>query len=178
VAAGLGIPRPPIQLRRHTAGIAVVEVDDPTRDHSIALQQGAESLLQLLGKQRPSAIVLKARSPSCGTGTTSLFDDSGAAIALTDGIFAQACRAHFPDIPLLDEEALLTEAACQAFALLLLIRTDIEHGGPASRRALDAHYALAGIDTRLADAQHLQSQLAHWPERRIAEAFNSMWSGS
>jgi uncharacterized protein YbbK (DUF523 family) len=176
MAAGLGVPRPPVQLRAGAEGIAVVEVDDPARDHTAALQQGVSDIMQQLRMQRPAAIVLKARSPSCGTGSTPLFNHEGVAQALTDGVFAHACRQHFPDIPLLDEAALMTLPACQTLALALLIRTDVEHADASHRPAIEAHYGCFGIEIDLSQPQRLMSQIADWPPRRIAEAFDAMWS--
>lgn len=177
MAAGLGVPRPPVQLRADVKGIAVVEVNDPARDHTTALQQGVSNIMKQLRMQRPAAIVLKARSPSCGTGTTPLFNTEGVAQALTDGVFAHACRQHFTDIPLLDEAALMTLQACQTLALALLIRTDAEYADVNLRAAISAHYGSFGIEIDLSQPQRLMSQIADWPASRIAEAFNAMWAG-
>ena len=173
VAAGLGVPRPPVQLRQGGHGITVVEVDDPTRNHTAALHRGvADSIRQLIASP-PAAIVLKARSPSCGSGSTPLFDQRGTAVGLTDGVFAQACRICFPGVPLLDEAALTTPQACQALALLLLIRTDINQVDAAQRQALDAHYRNFGIDTSV--PSQLAAQLAAWSPQHIAQAFEACW---
>jgi len=183
VAAGMGVPRPPVQLRQASHGIAVVEVGRAERDHTAALQRGVADVMQQLLAQPPAAIVLKARSPSCGTGSTPLFNDKGEPFAVTDGLFARACRERFADIPLLDEAALATPTACQAFALLLLIRADIAHThitqanrthAEATRRhALDAHYLGIGIDTTT--PQQLAQTLACWSSQQIAHAFDAIW---
>jgi len=185
VAAGMGIPRPPVQLRQAGRGIAVVEVERTERDHTATLQRGVIDVMQQLNVQLPAAIVLKARSPSCGTGTTPLFNDKGEPFAVTDGLFARACRERFADIPLLDEAALATQTACQAFALLLLIRADIAHANQAGipqtevaqRHALNAHYRGFGIDTTAPQqlSQKLAQQLAGWSSQQIAHAFNAIW---
>lgn len=173
VAAGLGVPRPAVQLRQGGHGIAVVEVAEPARNHTTALQQAVTDSIRQLMTSPPAAIVLKARSPSCGIGSTSLFDDQGASMGVTDGIFAKACRTHFPTIPLVDEAALTSVHACQAFALLLIIRTDIEQVDPARRPALDAHYRNGGIDTTA--PWLLPQQLAAWPQQRITQSFAALW---
>jgi len=173
VAAGMGVPRPAVQLRAEDHDIAVVEVGNTARNHTSALQRGVASVIQQLLAQPLAAIVLKARSPSCGTGSTPLFNDIGEPIALTDGLFARACREHFDNIPLLDETALATTTACQAFALLLLIRADITCVTAPQRKQLDAHYRGFDIDTRT--PQQLQQQLAGWSSQQIGHAFKTIW---
>lgn len=184
VAAGFGIPRPPIQLRRRDRGskdsdIRVVEVAAPSRDRTNALQRGVADMMQQLGQQPPDAIVLKARSPSCGPGNTPLFNDDGNRTdTLTDGLMAHACRERFANALICDEEALTTPSACQALALTLLIRSDISHCSAAQKPALRAHYCGFGIDT--ADMLHSQAmqQLAGWSSQRIAQAFDTMGPAS
>jgi len=174
IAAGMGVPRPPVQLRAQGGDIAVIEVGSPDRNHTVALQHGVASVIQQLHAQPLAAIILKARSPSCGIGSTPLFKAADESIALTDGLFARACREHFGDIPLLDEAALAITTACQAFALLLLIRADLAHVAATQREKLNAHYRDFKIDTT---APHqLQQQLAEWSERKISHAFTKIWS--
>jgi uncharacterized protein YbbK (DUF523 family) len=172
VAAGMGVPRPPVQLRTDGGGLAVVMVDDPADDRTDELQQGVISLMQQLQARPPDAIVLKARSPSCGLASTPLFDASGRQLAAVDGVFARACRARFGNVPLLDENALTTAHACRVFALQLLMRMDIAHAGSEQQLALRQHYLGAGIDTE----QSLDAQLAAWPAQRVARTFEA-WCG-
>lgn len=174
VAAGMGVPRPPVQLHAHGDGIAVVEVGNIASDHTSALQRGVADVMQQLLAQPLAAIVLKARSPSCGTGSTPLFNDAGEPIALTDGLFARACRERWGDIPLIDEAALATTTACQAFALLLLIRADMNKADASQRPQLDAHYRAFGIDT--STQQQLKQQLAGWSAQRIGKVFAGIWA--
>lgn len=173
VAAGMGIPRPPVQLRRTTQDIAVVEVENSQRDHTQALRQGVTDVVRQLQLQAPDAIVLKARSPSCGIGSTPLHDAAGAPAGLTDGLFARACRGQFSDIPLLDEAALATTTACQAFAVLLSIRADIARVDMQQRNALDSHYRGLDLDTTI--PLRLAQQISDWTPQRIGEAFNALW---
>lgn len=109
MAIGLGVPRPPIQVVRIHNEPRVQTVAAPHRDVTDALSSLVHELPADL-----AGFILKARSPSCGTGSTPVFA-AGTQVDTGDGAFAAALRSAFPDMPLIDEEALAQAELRQAF---------------------------------------------------------------
>ncbi len=110
--AGLGVPRPAVDLYRTARGIRMRGVDDPALDPSDAVNAWCQRQRPLL--ETVAGCVLKARSPSCGIGTTPLRHPDGS-FTTTDGLFAAFVRRHYPDLPLADEENLSDPARLAAF---------------------------------------------------------------
>ncbi len=113
VAIGMGVPRPPIQLVQDAAGVRACGVQDPSHDitdllasygHDVAITQP-----ELCG------YVLKARSPSCGLGSTPLFDINGHLIGKTNGVYTGAILIALKTLPMADEEQLRVDANLQEF---------------------------------------------------------------
>jgi len=102
-AAGLGVPRDPINLV--TVGDDVRAVQAGTgRDVTDELRCYTKKSLGGLG--RVDAFILKARSPSCGLCTTKLLDSTGGVVGFTSGVFAEEARQRYPVALFLDEEQL------------------------------------------------------------------------
>ncbi|MEY3213545.1 MAG: hypothetical protein RIT28_4026 [Pseudomonadota bacterium] len=101
---GLGTPRPGADLRGGD-GAAVwrgeAQVRREADDVEVTAQfcLGAERALALAGEA--DAALLKARSPSCGVGTTHIDGE----LRRGDGVFAALLRAR--GVPLIDDEAAL-----------------------------------------------------------------------
>ncbi|MDD4914895.1 MAG: DUF523 and DUF1722 domain-containing protein [Methylococcales bacterium] len=98
--AGMGVPRPPIQLRDSGAGIRCVGVKDHQWDVTEQLQrtagQQAEWLAGLCG------YILKKDSPSCGMERVKVYiNDIPAKIG--HGIFADYLQQTFPALPVEEE---------------------------------------------------------------------------
>jgi Uncharacterized conserved protein len=114
VAAGLGTPRPPIELVAPAApapdaaapAIRVVRVHDRA-DLTDRLAAACDAMIaQLHASPAPvDLFVLKARSPSCGI-SSPLHDADGAEIGAAPGIWAAAVKAHFPQAKIITEEEL------------------------------------------------------------------------
>ena len=67
LAAGLGCPRPPIELVRTDEGVRVLRVDR-TGDATDAIRAACEAQADALARSGGvDAFVLKSRSPSCGS---------------------------------------------------------------------------------------------------------------
>ncbi|WP_456412562.1 DUF523 domain-containing protein [Thiolapillus sp.] len=117
--AGLGVPRPAVQLVRGDDGrLHVCGVDDPRLDVTDVLRQWME--LQTAELQRLDAMVFKSRSPSCGLASTPLFDINGNVLQTgVSGVYAAWVQANFPEIALCDD-AWLGEKSRQAQFLALL----------------------------------------------------------
>ncbi len=102
--AGLTIPRPPVQL-----------VGDPERPQALGVEDASldvTAILESFANQRVaelsaiSGFIGKARSPSCGFGTTPIYDPAGAIRVMASGIFMRILREHYPQLPVIDEEGM------------------------------------------------------------------------
>ncbi len=115
VEAGLGVPRPAVQLVGSMESPRALGVEDPTLDVTEALLRvGAERKGAINGMD---GLILKARSPSCGLFDTPVFDSSGTEIGQDAGLLGRACRENFPNLPLTDELCLENEAGRVAFLI-------------------------------------------------------------
>ena len=104
LAAGLGCPRPPIELVRETPGapVRVLRVDrqgDVTDVLRAACEAQTDALARTGGVD---GFILKARSPSCGL-SSPLHDLSGRETGAAPGIWAALARERFPDADFRDE---------------------------------------------------------------------------
>lgn len=119
--AGLGVPRPPMDL------VGPEEAPRPMerasgRDLSSLM---APVLARVHGLGPLDGAVLKARSPSCGIGSAARYDriDDPAPAARVDGVFAAALRGLDPPPLLVDEHTL--RAAPDRFAAAVQLRAEL-----------------------------------------------------
>lgn len=133
--AGLGIPRPPIQLVQQANHIAVQTVHDGT-DVSAPLLHWIQQQLPLLAQCHGA--ILKIRSPSCGLDSTPVYDANGQSIAYRSGLFAAALQHADTPYVLASEEQLQTRQQAQDF--LLRCRLLQESQQASSIDALLTHY--------------------------------------
>lgn len=99
--AGFGVPRPPVRLVERQDGIHALGVEDLGLDVTNELNQFAtqrcESYAHVCG------FILKARSPSCGFGSTPI-NGLDCEQRLGDGLFAAALRRRWPNMPIVQED--------------------------------------------------------------------------
>ena len=114
VAIGLPVPRPPILVVTLDGEQRVRGVARPDQDHTDALGAQARNIDTPL-----DGFVFKARSPSCGLGTTPVHGPHGGVLGLGDGAFAAALAARFPALPLCNESDLQDPSFLTAFAVRL-----------------------------------------------------------
>jgi len=105
VEAGLGVPREPMRLEGTAASPRLVTITTAV-DHTAAMRQFSARRLRELERLELSGYVFKARSPSCGIGRVPLMSAQGKETPEGAGLFAQALMAHFPAMPVEDEERL------------------------------------------------------------------------
>ena len=87
VFGGLTIPRPPAEI------ICDVVMDREGNDVSDAFKKGAEKTLALALKHQPELCLLKANSPSCGSGM--IYDGSFSGKKIPgDGVTTSLLKAH------------------------------------------------------------------------------------
>lgn len=118
--AGLGIPRPPIQLVQKSDGhqqgiepdIRVLQVSDSSVDRTQQLRDCAQAQNWLA---QVDGFIFKARSPSCGVGSTPVWNDKNEQVAVSDGEFVRCLRRSYPQLPLIDEEQWRDQALKQEF---------------------------------------------------------------
>ena len=150
VAAGLGTPRPPVQLVQREEQVLALGVEDRQRDVTPALKDASEKLIQQLRNEtRLSGVIVKSRSPSCGLGSTPIHNTQRQPTGLGSGLFAQELQT-FPQ-PCVEESWLDSPERCRRFLLACLEYRQAPSGFTAVRR--DA------IFNRLSD-EELEQQLA------------------
>jgi uncharacterized protein YbbK (DUF523 family) len=120
VGAGMSVPRPPIavvksggQTRLHIVGAPHSEADVTAQMTGFINVQ-----LQALVKEPLHGFILKARSPSCGVHDTPYLASAtqdAEVISTGSGLWAEALRRQFPNLPLVDESHLANEEGQHSF---------------------------------------------------------------
>ena len=115
VAAGLGVPRPPMRLCMLDGSLSLLGRDDPTLEVTADLLSASYGILDDLSVI--DGFILKSRSPSCGVADTPMFDcsDPPTEIGTGSGLFTQLVRKKLPSVPVVDENGLLDEAGRVSF---------------------------------------------------------------
>lgn len=113
VGAGMGAPRPPIQLVGDADHPRAVRVDNPAVDVTDALSDYARAIARELSGV--SGYIFKSRSPSCGLEDVKLFDARGNETGCVSGIYARLVRERFPALPVIDERQLQNPDAQRQF---------------------------------------------------------------
>jgi len=100
VECGLSVPRPAVELVNDDDGIKVVGRDDKSLDVSDQLinysKDKVKELSSLFG------YVFKSRSPSCGLGSTPVFDLAGELQHHSNGVFVTALLTQYPKMPVVE----------------------------------------------------------------------------
>ena len=103
VEAGLGIPRPPVQLTDNIENPRLTGRDDISIDITDIMNNYCHNkpteLKQLNG------FIFKSRSPSCGLNSTPVFINNQYATENSRGIFARAMVNQFPNLPVIEDSA-------------------------------------------------------------------------
>ncbi len=118
VACGLGVPRPPIQLRQTSRGIRCIGVEDRQLDVTDTLRSCAEQQSHWLSGL--CGYILKKNSPSCGIQDVRIFPD-GPPTRTGVGLFAGFLQERFPLLPLEEENRLDNARICENFLQRVLV---------------------------------------------------------
>ncbi len=145
VSVGLGAPRPPVRLVQLDGQTRLVQ---PTtgRDLTDAMRDFARFFLESLPPV--DGFLLKSRSPSCGLRDTRLYraDHPSPLPQLRAGMFAEAVRARFPDLPAEDDARLTNRSIREHFLTAVFAFADLRHaledGSRAGLAAFHARYKL------------------------------------
>lgn len=103
VAIGLGVPRPPIALFVKGSEVRCCQVNDRETDVTDDLVNLVHQEPAWLG--HISGYILKSASPSCGLNGVKLWQNEHCKFEGV-GVFAQSIQDHYPDLPLISEQAM------------------------------------------------------------------------
>jgi len=99
--AGLGTPRPAVQLVQVGDNIHALGVEDRNLDVTQLLDNVAKAFI--VQHKNLGGMILQSRSPSCGLGSTNLFNHHDELLGLADGIFAHRLAEAFPGLPIRED---------------------------------------------------------------------------
>ncbi len=111
--AGLGVPREPMRLEGDPQAPHLITIDS-RRDKTAVLARWCEMAIVQIKQRRPSGIILKKRSPSCGIDSVAIITAPNS-VSRGAGLFAASIKAAFPDIPMIEGDDLESVAAIEAF---------------------------------------------------------------
>ena len=112
--AGFGVPREPMRLVGDPRDARLVTITMGI-DHTDAMNRFARQRVRELEALDLSGFVFKSASPSCGTIGVPLFSTEGMETQEGVGLFARAFMAHFPRIPVEEEDQLHDPQAVKSF---------------------------------------------------------------
>ncbi len=130
---GLGVPREPIRLVDAGTGKAVRLVAETSGcDHSQAMHEFAAGRVGALAELSLSGYVLKQRSPSCGLRGVPVWPPRGEGAPRLGGrgVFAEALRSAFPELPMEEEHRLRDPARREAWMTQVLAYHRLHNGVP------------------------------------------------
>jgi uncharacterized protein YbbK (DUF523 family)/uncharacterized protein YbgA (DUF1722 family) len=105
VDAGLGVPRPPVEIHGSRSRQRLVTVAQPRTDHTQALVRASGKRIKALSTQGISGFVLKRKSPSCGV--TGVWARSAGRTYATRGLFTTHLLRAMPELPVIEEHQIV-----------------------------------------------------------------------
>jgi len=100
------VPRPPVQLSGDLNNITITGRDDTSIDITKPMRQYCQQRPPQLNSIQ--AYIFKSKSPSCGINNIPVFNSQGQSIGTSMGVFAHAILQQYPDLPITDEQGLLS----------------------------------------------------------------------
>ena len=118
VELGLGVPRSPVRLVRVEGEVRLLQ-PGTGRDLTEAFQSFANRFLASLPPVE--GFLLKHRSPSCGRQDARVYAsvEKSPSVGVGPGMFGQAIRERFPDLPIEDEGRLTNRAIREHFFTII-----------------------------------------------------------
>lgn len=101
VRIGLGVPRPPIRIERSPSSELRLVQPSTGRDLTERMLGFAESFAD--ETEAVDGILLKSRSPSCGSGDVKIHEGGEIVTADGSGLFARVMRERYPGVAMADE---------------------------------------------------------------------------
>ena len=105
VEVGLGTPREPMRLVGDLNAPRLITINTRV-DHTDAMNRFARQRVRELEALNLSGFVFKSASPSCGIKGVPLFNSQGIEVQEGIGLFARVFMAHFPGMPVEQEDRL------------------------------------------------------------------------
>ncbi|NYT06294.1 MAG: DUF1722 domain-containing protein [Methanomicrobiales archaeon] len=138
---GLGVPRDPVRLVRAGGDDRLVQ---PATGRDITAAMGAFAIRFLDAAGSLDGIILKNRSPSCGTGNVRIYAGTASPVvaAKGPGIFARAVLDRYPGLPLEDEGRLRNFRILDHFLTAVFTIADfreLKEAGGGIRRLIRFH---------------------------------------
>lgn len=113
IAAGMGVPRPPIHLVEVGEGIQALGVDDACKNMTKPLlKYGREVIKEHVDI---CGYIFKKNSPSCGTKNVKVLNKNGEYEIKGQGIYAAEIINALPLLPIIDEDDCLDNKKMDAF---------------------------------------------------------------
>lgn len=121
VEAGLGTPRPPVELVQLNADTTAARGRD---DHQIEVSAPLQRATERFIAEQPQlhGALLQNHSPSCGVNDTPLYAADGTLLQQQDGLFTLALRSAHPNLPISSPKAL-----CSRERRALFLRQVTDH---------------------------------------------------
>ena len=119
VEAGLGIPRPAVQLTGNINSPRLTGRDDPSIDVTQVMYDYC--------KQRPAELnklkgfIFKSRSPSCGLNSTPVFVNNECISETASGIFTDSLCRTYPELIIIEDTHLSNKKTLNDFINRLLL---------------------------------------------------------
>lgn len=124
-ALAFGTPRPSVRLVDKDGEILVI-TNEGDIDLTKELLDKSHAELHNISAQNLSGIIFKARSPSCGLGSTKVEIDNTDEGSTIDGVFAALCREKFPLLPMEEEDRLQDDLLRENFMMQLFAYNSFE----------------------------------------------------
>jgi len=156
VAAGLGIPRPPVQLLRQPDGLHAVGVEPPHVDVTAALSDYAMAVVSQLADV--SGYIFKCRSPSCAVSDAPVRNGSSEVVGYSAGIYAGILMQHLPALPVSDEQRLQDARLREGF----IRRVQIMHAWQTYCRQELTQGRLLAFHSHITDQGKIGTPLEQW----------------
>ena len=113
VEAGLGVPRPPVQLTGSIGQPSMTGRDDPNLDVSDQMQCYCN--IRPAELEHLCGFVFKSRSPSCGLHSAPVFVEGECVTESSRGLFARAMTERYRLLPAIEENELENRGRYQQF---------------------------------------------------------------
>lgn len=111
IEVGMSVPREIVRLEGVDGALEAPRMvgTDSGEDWTDRMNLFSANRVARSDVQNLSGFILKAKSPSCGPDRVKLYDQTGTFRQQATGLFANALRTQFPDLPI-EAEASLAEA--------------------------------------------------------------------
>jgi len=119
VEAGLGVPRPPVQLSGSISSPRLTGRDDSAIDITETMHEYCSQ--KILALKDLDGFIFKSRSPSCGLHSTPVFINGQCVSDNSRGVFAASMCEAYPDLPMIEDTDLDDPVLYQQFVSAITV---------------------------------------------------------